>query len=227
MTWVLFRSVSLATVLFCAALVVYLLTRLIGLTQFPISFLGDEAVQTLYAETLISNHFHDPVTGLYLPIYVEAAGNRWTPLLPMYVHAATLALFGKSVLVTRGTSVLVGLLAAIAVGMILKQIFKIRLWWVGVLVVAITPAWFLHSRTSYETVMTTAFFAMFVWFYLRYREKGSSIIPALIFGALTFYTYSNAQLIALWAALLLFISDIRYHWTQRKALLNAVPVAIV
>lgn len=227
MTRVLFRSVSLATVLFFTAMVVYLLTRLIGLTQFPISFLGDEAVQTLYAETLISNHFHDPVTGLYIPIYVEAAGNRWTPLLPMYIHAATLALFGKSVLVTRGTSVLVGLLAAIAVGMILKQIFKIRLWWVGVLVVAITPAWFLHSRTSYETVMTTAFFAMFVWFYLRYREKGSSIIPALIFGALTFYTYSNAQLIALWAALLLFLSDIRYHWAQRKALLKAVPVAIV
>ena len=224
---VLVKPLTLGAVLFSAAVLVYLLTRFIGLTQFPISFLGDEAAQTLYAETLINNHFHDPVTGLYFPIYVEAAGNRWTPLLPMYIQAATLTLFGKSVLVTRGTSIIVGLLAAIAVGFILKQIFKARFWWVGVLLMAITPAWFLHSRTAYETVMTTAFFAMFLWFYLRYREQGSSIIPALIFGALTFYTYSNAQLIALAAAGLLFISDARYHWQQRRALLKAFPIAVL
>jgi hypothetical protein len=227
MAQALLKSLSLGTVLFCAALVVYLLTRLIGLSEFPISFLGDEAVQTLYAETLIANKFHDPVTGLYLPIYVEAAGNRWTPLLPMYIHAATLTLFGKSVLVTRITSVTVGLLAAIAVGMILKQIYKVRLWWVGVLLVAITPAWFLHSRTAYETVMTTAFFAMFLWFYMRYRELGTSVIPVLVFCALTFYTYSNAQLIAIGAAFLLFLSDIRYHWQRRKDWLRAIPVAIL
>jgi hypothetical protein len=227
MLQIFFRSLSLGTLLFWAGLAVYLLTRFIGLSQFPISFLGDEAAQTLYAETLINNRFHDPVTGLYLPIYVEAAGNRWTPLLSMYIHAATLTLFGKSVLVTRGTSIAIGLLVAIAVGFILKNIFKARLWWVGVLLVAITPAWFLHSRTAYETVMTTAFFAMFLWFYLKYREQGSSIVPALIFGALTFYTYSNAQIIVLGMAILLFLSDIRYHWQQRKALRKAIPVAIL
>jgi hypothetical protein len=225
MVTALLKPLSLGGVLFSAALVVYLLTRLIGLSQFPISFLGDEAAQTLYAETLIDNHFRDPVSGIYFPIYVEAAGNRWTPLLPMYIQAATLSLFGKSVLVTRGTSVAVGLLAAIAIGFLLKQIFKARLWWVGVLLLAITPAWFLHSRTAYETVMTTAFFAMFLWFYLRYREQQSSVVPALIFGALTFYTYSNAQIIALGAGFLLLLSDFRYHWQQRKALLRATPVA--
>jgi hypothetical protein len=223
----LLKPLTLGGVLFSAALLVYLLTRFIGLTQFPISFLGDEAAQTLYAETLIQNHFRDPVTGIYFPIYVEAAGNRWTPLLPMYIQAASLTMFGKSVLVTRGTSVIVGLLAAIAVGFILKQIFKVHLWWIGVLLVAITPAWFLHSRTAFETVMTTAFFAMFLWCYLRYRQQGSSIIPALVFGALTFYTYSNAQLIILAAGGLLFISDARYHWQQRRALLKAFPVAVL
>jgi hypothetical protein len=223
----LVKPLTLGGVLFSAALLVYLLTRFIGLTQFPISFLGDEAAQTLYAETLISSHFHDPVTGLYFPIYVEAAGNRWTPLLPMYIQAATLAVFGKSVLVTRGTSVIVGVLAAIAVGFILKQIFKAKLWWVGVLLVAIIPAWFLHSRTAFETVMTTAFFAMFLWFYLRYRDQGASVVPALIFGALTFYTYSNGQLITLAVVGLLFISDVRYHWQQRKALARALPIAVL
>jgi hypothetical protein len=224
---VLVKPLSLGVVLFYAALLVYMLTRFIGLTQFPISFLGDEAAQTLFAETLINNHFQDPVTGLYFPVYVEMAGNRWTPLLPMYFQAASLTLFGKSVLVTRGTSVIIGLLAAIAVGFVHKQIFKASLWWVGVLVIAITPAWFIHSRTAFETVMATAFFAMFLWFYLRYREHGASIIPALVFGALTFYTYSNSQLIALAAGGLLFISDLRYHWQQRKALIKAFPVAIL
>ena len=190
---------------------VYAITRLYALESFPIYFFGDEAVQTLFAQDLIRNGFHSP-SGIPLPVYVEAAGLRWTPLLWMYIHALTLSLFGKSIFVTRATSAVVSLLAAGSVSLMLKEIFHKRFWWVGIFLVGLMPAWLLHSRTAFETVMTTAFYGCFLLFYLLYRVKSPRYLyAAIVFAAMTFYTYSNAQLILAAAAIMLFISDFRYH----------------
>ncbi len=221
------RKIPLEMVLFGAAIIVYLFTRLWALDQFPIYFFGDEAAQTLYAEKLVQNGFRD-ANGLKIPIYVEAAGLRWTPLFSMYIQAASLLMFGKSLIVTRATSAIVSLLAALAVALILKQVFKVRNWWAGVLLVAITPAWFLHSRTAFETVMTTAFYGCFLLCYLLYRFKSPGYLyAAVVFGAITFYTYSNAQVIMAVTALFLFFSDIRYHLRHWKTILIGLLVVAV
>ena len=131
-----------------------------------------------------------------MPIYFEAAGNRWTPLLSVYVHAVSVALFGKSILVTRATSALVSLLAAVAVALILRLGFKSRYWWAGALLMAVAPAWFLHSRTGFETVMMSSFFACTLLCYLLYRTRSPRyLFAAILFGAATFYTYSNGQMV--------------------------------
>ena len=53
------RSISLDAALFACSLGVYLGTRLVGLTSFPISFLGDEAVQVVDAADLLDGSFRD------------------------------------------------------------------------------------------------------------------------------------------------------------------------
>ncbi len=116
------RTVTLPAALFAGALLVYTITRFWALERFPIYFFGDEAVQTLFGEDLITRHFHG-LDGSLLPMYVEAAGQRWTPLISMYFHALTLTLFGKSIFVARATSAAVSLLGAAAVGLILKRDF--------------------------------------------------------------------------------------------------------
>ena len=191
-TYVLIRallgSLSFETYLFIAGVGVYAITRFYLLESFPIYFFGDEAVQTLFAEDLIRNGFQSP-DGTPLPIYVEAAGLRWTPLLSMYIHALTLSLFGKSIFVTRATSAAVSILAAASVSLTLKEIFKSRFWWVGLFLVGLMPAWLLHSRTAFETVMTTAFYGCFLLFYLLYRVKSPRFLyAAIVFAAMTFYT---------------------------------------
>ena len=222
----LVKSVPAEMALFFAALGIYLLTRFWALDRFPIYFFGDEAVQTLFAQDLLVRKFHGPDGSLF-PIYVEAAALRWTPLLSMYIQAGSLWLFGKSILVTRGTSVLISALAAAAVSLSLKMIFKARYWWAGALLLAVMPAWFLHSRTAFETAMMTAFYACFLFCYLLYRERSARYLyAAIVFAAATFYTYSNAQAIVLAAAGLLFLSDLRYHLRHpailmRGALLTA------
>jgi hypothetical protein len=221
------RAIPLAGILFAGALAVYAITRLYALERFPIYFFGDEAVQALFAQDLITRRFH-AADGTLFPIYVEAAGNRWTPLISMYFHALTLTLFGKSIVVSRATSAVVSLLGVGAVGLILHRIFKTRYAWAGILLVAVTPAWFLHSRTAFETVMTTAFYACFLLFYLLYRsESPRYLYAAVAFGAATFYSYSNAQAIILAAAELLFISDWRYHLHNRETLLRGALLVLV
>jgi hypothetical protein len=181
----------------------------------------------LFTQDLVARRFH-AADGTLFPVYVEAAGNRWTPLISMYFHALSLTLFGKSIVVSRATSAVVSLLGVGAVGLILQRIFKARYAWVGVLLVAVTPAWFLHSRTAFETVMTTAFYACFLLFYLLYlTESPRYLYAAVAFGAATFYSYSNAQAIILAAAALLFISDWRYHLQNRETVLRGVLLAVV
>ena len=218
--------------LFALALLVYLFTRLYGITQFPIYFFADEATHAVYAQDLLDNGFKDG-QGSFLPIYFEAAGNRWTPLLSVYVHSLSVAFFGKSIFVTRATSAVVSVLGALAVALILKLVFKSRYWWAGVLLMAVAPAWFLHSRTGFETVMMSSFFACFLLCYLLYRTRSPRyLFAAILFGAATFYTYSNGQMIMAAAAVLLAISDFRYHLKHWRTvalgllliLLLAVPI---
>jgi hypothetical protein len=94
--------------LFGLALLVYAFTRLYALERFPIYFFADEATHAVLAADLIQNDFRDARDHLF-PIYFEAAGLRWTPLLSAYVHALPVALFGKSIAVTRATGALVTL----------------------------------------------------------------------------------------------------------------------
>jgi len=223
----LIKMVTLTGVLTFGALAIYSFTRFFALERFPIYFFGDEAVQSLFAEDLIAHNFHSQ-NGTLFPIYVEAAGNRWTPLLSMYFHALTLTLFGKSIVVSRATSAFVSLLGVGAVWMILRKIFKARYAWAGVLLVAVTPAWFLHSRTAFETVMTTAFYACFLLFYLLYlTESPRYLYAAVIFGAATFYSYSNAQAIILAAAGMLFVADFRYHLRNREVVFKGLVLALL
>ena len=201
----------LGWILFGLGMFVYLFTRLYGIDKFPIYFFTDEAANPLFAQDLFDRGFRS-AQGTPFPLYFELAANRWGPLLSVYVHTFSSALFGKSVVVTRTTQALVSLLAPLAVALILKQIFKARFWWAGVLLMALAPAWFLHSRTGFETIIAASFYGCFILFYMLYRTRSPRYIYAAIaFGAATFYTYSNGQMIMVVAGLLLGVTDIRYH----------------
>jgi 4-amino-4-deoxy-L-arabinose transferase-like glycosyltransferase len=222
------RQIRLDTSLFLAALVIYLAVRLIGLANFPIYFFTDEAVQTVMAEDFVHNDLRDQ-TGELFPTYFSKDATYNLSSVSVYVQVIPYLLFGKSVYVTRLVSVLIGVIAALAVGLILRDIFKLRYWWCGVLLLSVAPAWFLHSRTAFETVEMTAFYAGFLYFYLRYRYiSPPALYGALVMGALVFYTYSPGQLIIVVTGIFLLFSDLRYHWQQRKtALLGLLLLAVI
>jgi 4-amino-4-deoxy-L-arabinose transferase-like glycosyltransferase len=217
---------SLATTLFGLAGLLFLVTRLVGLADFPVYFFTDEAIQTNLAADFITNNFRDRFNE-FLPTYF-VNGNQYNLSLSVYAQVLPYLLFGKSVEVTRLVSVLIALAGTLAVGLTLRDIFEMPYWWCGTLLLSITPAWFLHSRTAFETAEATALYAIFLYYYLLYRYRAPRYLyPALIFGALTFYTYSPAQLVMGITGGLLLVSDWRHHWENRRLFWRALALSAV
>ncbi len=217
---------KLATGLFAAALLTYLLTRLIGLTDFPIYFFGDEAIQTTTAANLLRDGMRGP-RGVLLPTYFQN-GQYFNLSASVYLQIIPQLLFGKSIFVTRAASVLVTMLAAVGVGLMLRNFFDAKRWWLAALLLSVIPAWFLHSRTAFETVLFVSFYTAFLYFYLEYRlRKPERVYWAVVFAALAFYSYSPGQLVLAVTGVLLFFSDLKYHWQQRATLLKAIGLLAI
>ena len=220
------RTISLEQSLFVIGVVAYLTIRLIGLVDYPIYFFTDEAIQTVSAADLVRDHFQSPEK-VFLPTYFKN-GQYYNLSLSVYVQVLPYMLFGKSVFVTRLTSVLITLLAVISLALALKNIYKIKYWWAGVLLLSAVPAWFLHSRTAFETVIFVSCYAGFLYAYMLYRNVSPRYVYlAALLACLSFYAYSPGQVVIGLTGLLLLISDFRYHWQQRRWLLPGGLLLIV
>lgn len=209
---------------FLLALVIYAVTRLLALDRFPIYFFTDEAIHPVLGVELVQRGWHDYL-GNFLPSYFQN-GQFWNLSLSVYLHAITATLFGKTIFIARATSAVVSIAGAAAIALIGKLIFKIQSWWLAPLFLAATPAWFLHSRTAFETALMVSFYAIFLLFYLLYRYRSPwFLFPALIFGAATFYAYANGQAVMVISGALLFFSDLRYHLQNWRV--GAMAVALL
>ncbi len=212
---------------FVLSLLVFLASRVAGLSDFPIYFFGDEAVQSVQAENLLRNHGEDPENHQLLPTYFRN-GTAFNIGASVYAQIPGYLLFGHTIATTRAVGVLFGLLASAAVALVLRDAFGLRFWWAGVLLLGITPAWFLHSRTAFEVVPGVAFYAWFLYFYLRYRRgSGPALLAAAVSAALAFYSYNAIQPVVAATALLLLVSDATYHARRWRRVLLGFAVAAV
>ena len=109
-------------IFFTCAILLYLLTRVVQLDKFPIYFFTDEAVQTVLASDLVRDHGEN-YANEFLPTYFEN-GNQYNLSVSVYLQVIPYLLFDKSIWVTRGIAVLMTLLAAVTVGLALKNILN-------------------------------------------------------------------------------------------------------
>ncbi|HNB51222.1 MAG TPA: glycosyltransferase family 39 protein [Anaerolineales bacterium] len=212
--------------LLSAALVLYLATRFIGLDRYPVYFNGDEAIHTVYANQLIVDKGMAEAN-TFLPTYFKN-GPKYNLSLSVYVQVLPTLLFGKSILATRATSILLTLIPATVVALMMRDFLKLPYGWSASLLLAVVPVWFLHSRTAFETVLSVSMYAGFLYYYLRYRlDQPQYLYPALIFGALTFYAYSPAQLIIVACGFFLLIFDLRYHMKHWQTAVGGLALLVI
>lgn len=226
--------------LFALSIIIYLITRFIGLTQFPIYFFTDEAIQSVSAADLVRDHFYSP-DKIFLPTYFQN-GNFYNLSASVYAQVIPYIMFGKTIFATRSVSVIVSLLAGISLSLCFRIVGRefekskndlhgkapAEGWWSVVLFLSIIPAWFLHSRTAFETVLFSSFFGMYLAAYLLYRYHSISYIYlAVISGAIAFYSYSPGQVVLAVFTVGLFLSDLRFHWQNRRAIFVAILLGLI
>jgi hypothetical protein len=215
-----------AKLLFGIAFGIYLVTQLISLPSFPIYFFCDEAVNVVLAADFIRDGFRN-YDDVFLPTFFKNGG-QYCLGTTVYMQMLPLALFGKSVWIARGFFVLFSSLTAVFSTMILRDIFKNRYWWSAPLWLAAIPTWFLHARGAFEYAPMVTFYTGFLYFYLRYRSDTPRMLyPALICGALAFYTYTPGQLIIVVTGLLLLAIDWRYHLKHWRVGLRGTAILIL
>lgn len=223
--WQRVDAAALARVLLWLAFGVYVMMRLVALPNFPIYFFTDEAIQTISAADLLRNNLRSGAE--FLPTYFPN-GTQYNLSLSVYAQVLPYLLFGQSVWVTRGSAALLTLLAGWAAARITGDIFHKNTGWLAVLVLSLTPAWFLHSRTAFETTLSASLYAVFLYFYLVYRtRRPRALYAAVLFGALTFYAYSAMRVVMLVTAALLFLLDFPYHWRSWRIVARAAGLALL
>ena len=217
---------SMPIILLVCCMVLYLSTRLISLSKYPVYFFTDEAVQTLLAEDLVNNHFlgNDYV---FMPTFFYN-GYQYNLGTSVYLQVIPYMLFGRVLEVNRGISVLASSFSAIFLYLLARRIFKWKNPWLVVLLLSITPVWFLHSRTAFETSLAFMFYSGFIYFYYAYRNGDrNKLYLAVLMAAFTYYTYSPVRFVVLLNALVFFIIDLRYHFEKPQKISLALLLMLI
>jgi hypothetical protein len=218
---------NMGAILLGAAVVLYALVISFRIDRFPIYFFTDEAIHM----NLVADFLRDGLKNYdreFLPTFFIAEG--WVNGTSVYVQVLPYLLFGKSVAVTRLVSAFITLLAALSLGLLLKQVFKIKYHWTAVFLLLTTPAWFLHARTAFEYAEVASFYMLFLYFYARYRDGHlPSLYAAILSGALAFYTHGLGQILMTITGLALFITDFRYHIhpDRRRTVLYGLGLGLI
>lgn len=213
-------------VAFILALVLYLVVRLVEIEKFPIYFFSDEAIQSVHAADLIRDQFYSPYDE-FLPTFFMNGG-QYNLSTSVYYQVLPVLLLGKQVWVTRGAVALLSLLAALSVGLLIEKAFNRRWGWMAVLVLSLMPAWFLHSRTAFETAMAVSFYAAFVCCYALYRLKDTRFLyAAATFAALAFYSYNPMRVVVGLTLTGFLLSDLRFHWQHKQTFLKAAGLGLI
>jgi len=123
---------------------------------------------------------------------------------------------------------MVGLIGAICVSLALRNIFRIRYWWAGILVLSVIPAWFHHSRTGYEMPTFVSFYSSMLYCYWMYRfHKPVYLYPAILFSRLHFTIIRPGRPLIPLTIVALLVLDFPYHLRMRNSTLGAAGLGIL
>ncbi len=215
---------KLNLILFWGSIISYAIIISFAIDKWPIYFFTDEAIHMNMIAYFLKNGFQN-YDGEFLPTFFIKEG--WVNGTSVYVQLLPYLIFGKSMIVTRLVSAFITLFGAVAIGLLLKKVFKTKYYWAGLFLLLTTPAWFLHARTAFEYAELGSFYCMFLYFYGRYR-KGDlrSLYLAIFAAALCFYTHGLGQILTGVTGLALFIVDFRYHIHPKRRITILIGLAL-
>ncbi len=212
--------------LFILGCALFTLTRFIRLPSFPIYFACDEALTSLRALDLVRDLGFD-YNGYFLPPLFFNDG-KYSLGTTVYLQVLPLLTLGKSVWSARGVGALLSLAGVIWFSLLARDTFRLKLWWAGAFLMGVIPAWFLLSRTAFETAQMTALYAGALYYYFLYRAgRVRWLYASVVLMAMAFYAYLPGEAVVVLTILALALIDIRTHIRSWKTALPALGLLLL
>ncbi len=180
-------------------LIFSLILRTISLDRVPPELFGDELDVGYHAYSLLKTG--RDYYGQFLPTYIHSFSEWRAPFL-MYATVPFIAIFGLNEWGVRLPSAIFGTLSVLLMFLIVKFLlnrfeksdYNHLISLSAAFFLAISP-WHLHySRASFEVSLLLTLILGGFLFFLKSFQRNEFLILSSVFFALTFYTYSTANL---------------------------------
>jgi len=187
--------------------------RIYGLNISPPSLGFDEAALGYNAYSIMLTGKDE--YGNFLPLSLRSF-NDYKPALYAYLTIPFIKIFGLNDSAVRLTSAMAGIISLIFLYLLLKEYIKNKWWRLAAFFILSFEPWRLHfSRNAFETHLSSCFFIIGTWFLLKTKENKNKWWGAIIFLALSAYSYHSARL-AVPLLLIFWIFDPIKIFTQIK-----------
>lgn len=182
--------------LFFAVIFLILPIYLFSLATVPVHLNQDELGFALNAHSIAKTGFDE--NGRFFPLYFWHLGVMWSTPIIVYLTALFLSVLPLSESIIRLPSVFAGLVNLVLIFLIAKKIFNShKLALLAMVLLATTPAHFIHSRILLDNLFIVPF--VLGWFYilLLFREKEKPVflfLSAFMLGA-GIHSYHAAKVV--------------------------------
>ena len=197
--------------------VVFLASRLVFISKIPPSVYWDEA-SIGYNAFSISQDLKDE-WGELLPLHFRAFGEFKLPVY-IYTTAVFVKLFGLNAASVRLGAVFYSLITVLLTYLIAKKIFASKAKAVmAAFLLAISPWFFIFSRTGYEISAGLAFFLGAIYFLLDSKRSGVKFALGVAFLIASMYSYNSFRIISPIVFLLFCFIKVRSGLKKNLAIL--------
>jgi len=168
------------------------LLRFYALDKSPPSLGFDEAALGYNAYSIMLTGKDE--YGNFLPLSLRSF-NDYKPALYAYLSIPFIKIFGLNANSVRAVSALAGTVSLVFLYLLLKEFIKNKWWRLGIFFILSFEPWRLHfSRNAFETHLSSCLFIIGIWFLLKNKERVNKWWVAVIFLALSAYSYHSARL---------------------------------
>ncbi len=205
--------------LLSSVVILFLLTRLYSIVQIPQSLYWDEASIGYNAYSIAQTGKDE--WGEFLPLHFRAFGEF---KLPVYIYTTAIftKLFGLSEVSVRLPAVLFGLGTIVITYLLSKKLFGVYTGLFAGFFLAISPWFFIFTRTGYEATAGVMFYFLAIYLFL-FVTKNAWFLPisALSF-VLSIYSYNSFRIIAPLTILILLL----LRFQDFKSIIKKVAIPI-
>lgn len=206
------------------------LLRFVNITSIPPSLYWDEVSQGYNAYSILTTGLDEH--GEFLPLARFTAFGDYKAPVYTYAIVPFMAIFGKSDLVVRLPSVILGSLSVVALYYLCRELVQkkagVSLGLFAALFLAIAPWHIQLSRAAYEGNIAVFFTLAGSWAFLfALRKNAWMLVPSSVLFVIAFYSFNVQKVfIPLFIVLLiaLYAKDL---WKYKKEVVSSALVALV